>query len=126
MWISVSERLPESGQRCLIYPIDGMVESGTFKGDGWNEVCADFFVFVERITHWQPIPDSPKECDRKIGKSDFLFNKEEIKPYDSRNLDGKTLEIKVTENTDGIVIAGIEHETKSIYTLLQKVNNCEL
>lgn len=64
-WISVKERLPEPKQRVMIWffdnPIDGYeirfgeISCGHFRPEGGNGN------FDDRITHWRPLPDPPKE-----------------------------------------------------------------
>jgi len=61
-WVSVSERLPELKQYCLV-SYDGHVMIGQLikinkQGIGlWDN--PDWFTSHSRITHWQPLPKSP-------------------------------------------------------------------
>ena len=47
-WISVEDRLPEDEARCIVFSID-------------NGRYLSFPPFNECITHWQPLPEPPKE-----------------------------------------------------------------
>lgn len=57
-WISVKERLPEEGKLTVIYMpnriINGEIELGTFENGDWHDWAYD-------VTHWMPLPPSPKE-----------------------------------------------------------------
>ena len=60
-WISVEDRLPESGQCVLINSKNGGVAEGAYlsaKGHfeqwRWNSIKKD-------VTHWQPLPEPPKD-----------------------------------------------------------------
>lgn len=59
-WIPCSEQLPEIGQSTLIYPIDGDIDLGIYKGGG-NWTFYDFTAGTSHITHWMPIPGSPED-----------------------------------------------------------------
>lgn len=56
-WIPVTERLPEKNTSVLVSTDNGIVFQCLYAYDGWdlwegNEV---------NITHWQPMPQPPKE-----------------------------------------------------------------
>jgi len=67
-WISVEERLPDIGHKCLIrIPVcsSSNIESGTYKGDGvWIGAWCDsrgkgnFYA----VTHWMDRPEEPLPC----------------------------------------------------------------
>ncbi len=57
-WISVNDRLPEKSGKYLVYTENTGVEtcrwaliSGKWNGGAWTS----------RISHWMPLPNSPKE-----------------------------------------------------------------
>lgn len=68
-WISVSDRLPELGQRVLFYDRNGLIHVATYElserekwkcfmehGAGWDGDS----VQNEHVTHWMPIPTPPE------------------------------------------------------------------
>ncbi len=62
-WISVAERLPEKDQRVLTWnQIE--IQAFTYAGDNkwWDSEC---WSYTEEwgITHWMPLPESPKESE---------------------------------------------------------------
>lgn len=58
-WIPVSDRLPESGQRVIVFRKDGRVEQGVYLGvNGWWKV---YGTNTKSITHWMPMPAPPEE-----------------------------------------------------------------
>jgi hypothetical protein len=62
-WISVEERLPESGERVLIMfkPLEGEenISIGWLTKSGFD--CYDDSVYFFRsVTHWMPLPEPPK------------------------------------------------------------------
>lgn len=69
-WIPCSERLPKDFENVLIWDkIDGDMFTGHYcKYDGWTidgwETAPD--VDFE-ITHWMPLPESPKKGDSENG-----------------------------------------------------------
>jgi len=65
-WIKTSEQLPQDGQEVLFVYNDGepMIDMGFFYEDYYDdgvgfESNADYFVKLEYVTHWQPIPELP-------------------------------------------------------------------
>ena len=70
-WIPVEERLPEEGQRCLLYtPCDGILCVGYYAGKDewqhrhkWRLVTAmrSTQTLTKKVTHWMPLPKAPKE-----------------------------------------------------------------
>jgi hypothetical protein len=63
-WISVEERLPEKSGRYLINLGNGWVEECWFDHleKRWEEEHGDYSEDVtEYVTHWMPLPNSPKE-----------------------------------------------------------------
>lgn len=63
-WISVDERLPgyNAGMRFIVSRDDGTVKEGRFEVSNgrWYELTAEGLWKIE-VTHWMPMPDSPKE-----------------------------------------------------------------
>lgn len=69
-WISVKDRLPETGRQVLVYskrrkngyisvvsPRRGiMVEDGVWVGAG--------AIDLQEPTHWMPLPDPPEEAEK--------------------------------------------------------------
>lgn len=51
-WISVEDRLPERGMRCLVCRKNGVTEYR------WIEII--YYSEDKNITHWQPLPELPK------------------------------------------------------------------
>lgn len=64
-WISVKDRLPEIGKSVLIYyPYWGGDEIQVAKleyDEMMFDVCGEFDIRVEAVTHWIPLPEPPKE-----------------------------------------------------------------
>ena len=65
-WISVEERLPESGERVLImfepFEDDENISIGWLTKSGFD--CYDDSVYFFRsVTHWMPLPEPPKEVE---------------------------------------------------------------
>lgn len=84
-WISVNDRLPESGKPVLLYVLGialyayqyqcvgfyankGYIEDG-YHGEGWYEICyngdyGDNFI-NDTVTHWMPLPKPPSHMGGK-------------------------------------------------------------
>lgn len=62
-WISVKERLPKDGQKVIAAFRDGggvIVDQARYSNGEFD--FADWaYVWDENITHWMPLPDSPRE-----------------------------------------------------------------
>lgn len=59
-WISVKERLPEEGEDVLAYLGEGIFEiCWMLKGGCWE--TRDAYLDADAVTHWQPLPEPPKE-----------------------------------------------------------------
>lgn len=65
-WISIKDRLPESGQNVLIfYPKWDGDEIQVAKLDEDRlmfDICGEFNIGVGVVTHWQPLPRMPREA----------------------------------------------------------------
>ena len=63
-WISCKEQLPEVGQPVLIYyPYWTGLEVQTARLDYDKltfDICGEFNADVNKVTHWQPLPEPPK------------------------------------------------------------------
>lgn len=59
-WISVEERLPESGGSVLIYSPCGGVAEGTYSEHYKRWVQYRWSVFEPEVTHWMPLPEPPE------------------------------------------------------------------
>ncbi len=55
-WIPVSERLPFDGERVLIFD-----NGGTYGAIYTLQYYDDFILRHKYVTHWMPLPNSPKE-----------------------------------------------------------------
>lgn len=61
-WISVEERLPENGTRCLVVRYDYVTDTPFvdmlwFDNSWWNRINSGDYA----VTHWMPLPQPPKE-----------------------------------------------------------------
>lgn len=55
-WVPVEERLPEqTPTQCLCYSKDGCCMVGVYTNWGWMFPC-----YLEKVTHWMPLPEPPK------------------------------------------------------------------
>ena len=63
-WISVEERLPENGTKCLVYTNRGKwldkIEITHYNEGFYIEYC--------EVTHWMPLPEPPKMRKEDEGK----------------------------------------------------------
>lgn len=62
-WISVKERLPKDGQKVIAAFRDGggvIVDQAKYS-NGEFDFANWAYVWDENITHWMPLPDSPRE-----------------------------------------------------------------
>ena len=63
-WISVGDRLPEkatwSGDLVIVHTEEGYTYMGLYEGED-AEDWLDKFYDSGHITHWMPLPDSPKD-----------------------------------------------------------------
>lgn len=66
-WISVNDRLPEIGKSVLIYypKWDGdEIQVAKLDSDGMTfDICGEFNIGTGAVTHWQPLPEPPKDGD---------------------------------------------------------------
>ena len=63
-WIRVEDRLPEEDEDVLAYIQDGYIKVACpfYQIDGgkrWAWFGGDYM--YENVTHWQPLPDPPKD-----------------------------------------------------------------
>ena len=66
-WISVKDRLPKIGQSVLIYYpkwTGDEIQVANLEADGiMFDICGEFNIGIETVTHWQPLPEPPKDGD---------------------------------------------------------------
>ena len=65
-WIKCSERLPEEGQKIIIFMpnfINGSWTETAFFGSNGSWCLSASILSIEKtkITHWMPLPDPPEE-----------------------------------------------------------------
>lgn len=65
-WISVKDRLPEEGEKVLIYTKTDITTFGLYtknygfgKREGFE--CGDGFMWMNTSSHWMPLPEPPEE-----------------------------------------------------------------
>lgn len=64
-WISVEERMPEKmGELCLVYRKSGDINLSVYFNHYWN---------YGDVTHWMPIPESPKPKKKVKTYKDVFF-----------------------------------------------------
>ncbi len=69
-WISVDDKLPELGTRCLIVESDGFIEICNYCKSFWNHPRNSVGFLNEQDeqpsmchpTHWMPLPEPPAAC----------------------------------------------------------------
>jgi len=60
-WISINDRLPESGNCVLLFSEDGGVAEGMYHEEDCSFTQFRWSVLnLENVTHWMPLPTSPK------------------------------------------------------------------
>lgn len=63
-WISVSERLPEKGERVIIFGenlgISSIISHIGIRNN-WQDPINNDIPYAKHITHWQPLPSPPKQ-----------------------------------------------------------------
>jgi hypothetical protein len=63
-WISVKDRLPESGKRCLVYAAQGIERHISIASFGRHFHLSGRRAYW-RVTHWMPFPEPPEEGKRE-------------------------------------------------------------
>lgn len=61
-WIPVTERLPKESCKCLVYTERG--EYGGYDITSYSVMTMaflDYEIGCEKVTHWMPLPEPPKE-----------------------------------------------------------------
>lgn len=61
-WISVNDRLPENCIEVLVYDTDCGIVIGWYDKE-IGDFAADFISPLDAVTHWQPLPEPPKDGD---------------------------------------------------------------
>jgi hypothetical protein len=59
-WISLSERLPKNEDDVLVIDRNGKISTASFVGGIWFDYNNEFHEESDSITHWQPLPEPPK------------------------------------------------------------------
>jgi hypothetical protein len=62
-WISVEDRLPRLGQRVMAFCRAGILTFLRYDGEVWFEMSSRNEYLLSFVTHWQPLPEPPKEED---------------------------------------------------------------
>ena len=61
-WISVKDRLPETGKRVLTYADNGAMFAAHLDGYWYIDTGEMYYSTpLANITHWMPLPEPPKE-----------------------------------------------------------------
>ena len=76
-WVSVEERLPEEGEKCLLYtPRDGFIYVGFYDGNDTRNHRHKWRLFtamratqtlIKKVTHWMFLPEPPDRNPLKRG-----------------------------------------------------------
>ena len=61
-WISVKERLPETGQEVLMWQECQPYAPGSFRYDMCVYNTGVYQPWWKHVTHWMPLPEPPKEA----------------------------------------------------------------
>ncbi len=66
-WIAVTEKLPEIDKYVLIYYpywTDNEIQVARLCYDKLTfDICGEFNASVNKVTHWRPLPEPPKDGD---------------------------------------------------------------
>ena len=64
-WISVKDRLPNDRERVIVHTVEGSVLEMKFdkRRESWGRLDIDGMEWFGKsfVTHWQPLPEPPKE-----------------------------------------------------------------
>ena len=60
-WISIKDRLPERGTRCLIYAAQGKAHYTSIANFNGYYFGLSGRRAYWKVTHWMPLPEPPKE-----------------------------------------------------------------
>ena len=61
-WISVDDKLPDDCVEVLVYDTDCGIVIGWYDKET-GDFAADFISPLDAVTHWQPLPEPPKEVN---------------------------------------------------------------
>ena len=67
-WISVNDKLPEEYEDVLVYVKNGNINRTWYDGHGFRNATSKRTTWYrpESVTHWMPLPESPKEEEDAI------------------------------------------------------------
>lgn len=69
-WISVEDRLPEIAKMVLVYTKNGVIDTAWRTGfsipQGKWDTYSGAIYGNDKITHWMPLPEPPKEQKKRI------------------------------------------------------------
>lgn len=62
-WISVKDKLPELGEKVLVYTTGNNMYTGWINSENTFTVVSGSHGFVDSytVTHWMPLPEPPQE-----------------------------------------------------------------